>query len=418
MLKMARIAYVSALAVLALGATGLLTSSARALTTDDKPAALLVWPKIIVDTSGVFTTPSGTLTDTLIQLTNTGSKAQLAHCFYVNANSHCAAPANTTTVCRTSADCEFSGGIAPCVPGWNEIDFDIILTPQQPVAWHASAGLTNSQLPLSSGGVCDIPIGQPCSSNLQCTAPNGVCQFPGSNLGTGVPPTPEDPFIGSLTCLEFTAGSSSSVDVSSNTLIGNGTIESLLGGSAGAPDIQIYNAVGLLGTGTPPPQPGNSLQIGGVPPSSGPPSYQYQACPTTLILDHAFDIPSVTTTDLTLVPCGNDFLTQQPGEVTAQFLVFNEFEQRFSTSHPVDCFFESPLSAIDTTNPLRSIFSITVSGTVTGQTRIRPVGSASTGRGLVGVARNLTDVHGAAYNLFQSGTPDFTTTPPDVITIP
>jgi hypothetical protein len=109
--------------------------------------------------------------------------------------------------------------------------------------------------------------------------------------------------------------------------------------------------------------------------------------------------------------------------VTAQFLVFNEFEQRFSTSRTVDCFYESLLSSIDTRNSVRSIFSAGVGGSIGGQTRIRGVGSAATGRGLLGVARLL--VHnpitgvdsGAGYNLHQQGNPAVGT-PPDLITIP
>jgi hypothetical protein len=153
---------------------------------------------------------------------------------------------------------------------------------------------------------------------------------------------------------------------------------------------------------------------------------QYAACPATLILNHIFDnapdplstatvaAPTVTT-DLTLVPCGDDFLRQEPGEATAQYLVFNEFEQRLSTSRKVDCFFESQLSLIDTGNPKRSIFSFNVQGSLVGQTRIRGVGSAATGHGLLGVARSFFgSTSSVAYNLQQ--TPSRSGT--DIITIP
>ena len=55
-------------------------------------------------------------------------------------------------------------------------------------------------------------------------------------------------------------------------------------------------------------------------------------------------------TDLTLVPCTEDFENQRPelSKTTAQFLVFNEFEQRLSTSTTVECFKEIRLSNIDT----------------------------------------------------------------------
>src|SRR5262249_39524166 len=72
----------------------------------------------------------------------------------------------------------------------------------------------------------------------------------------------------------------------------------------------------------------------------------YNGCPETLIVDHIFDgapdpvAVGFFVTDLTLVPCSEDFRTGTAnlGRSSAQFLVFNEFEQRFSTTEPVTCF--------------------------------------------------------------------------------
>ena len=65
-------------------ATALVISgeAARADIASDKPAAIVVYPKIEVDsTNGV---------DTVIRLTNTNQTTPiLVHCFYVDANSHC-----------------------------------------------------------------------------------------------------------------------------------------------------------------------------------------------------------------------------------------------------------------------------------------------------------------------------------------
>jgi hypothetical protein len=164
------------------------------------------------------------------------------------------------------------------------------------------------------------------------------------------------------------------------------------------------------------------------------PTQEYQACPANLILAHLFDgatdpigvppVPGVNTivrTDLTLVPCGDDFSAVEPGVVTAQFLVYNEFEQRFSASARVDCFLEKQLSLIDTTNPLRSIWAAGVAGTIAGQTRIRGVGNAETGRGLLGVARLFergpAGESSTAYNLHQQGDPRDGTRP-DLVILP
>lgn len=89
-------------------------------------------------------------------------------------------------------------------------------------------------------------------------------------------------------------------------------------------------------------------------------------------------------TELTLVPCTQNLRSLRPGVTTAQLLVVNEFEQRLSTSTRVECLFRSYLSAIDTPQADRSIFSVGVAGTLAGQTRIRGVDG-----GLLGV---LTEV--------------------------
>lgn len=419
MVKTRRVASVATLAGLALGLyLCAAPSPAQAIATSDQPAAILYWPKIVVDTAGI----NGTPTDTVIRLSNTcdpqvvgnpcysGSPTlptlsgmKQAHCFYVDANSHCS---NTPTqVCQSGADC----GIGSCVPGWSEIDFDIVLTIGQPLAWHAADGLHRGQFPMEVPGVCANPAGRYCTSNANCGT--GGCIKHQSNIGSGIPPVPEDPFVGSLQCIEYDPSANPPVPdqtATTNTLKGEATIE---GVSTGGVVIASYNAVGVKYVGPVGGVPGAQLNLDGD---------EYDTCPTTLILDHLFDTPD-SDTDLTLVPCGNDFLSQTCGEATAQFVVYNEYEQRFSTTRAVDCFLESQLSRLDTTDPSRSIFSVFVSSTFAGQTRIHPVGTAGTGRGLVGVAilsvmTSPTSAASAAYNLHQQGSP--TATQPDIITIP
>ena len=412
MVKMTRVASVAALAGLTLGLSLLgAASPVQAKTTSDRPAAILYWPKIIVDTTGRFSTPAGTATDTLIRLSNTATGGsglvgmKQAHCFYIDANSHCSN--SPSQVCQSGNDC----GVGSCLPGWSEIDFDVVLTKDQPLTWHVSEGLRRGSFPLETPGLCSLPPVHACVSDAEC---NGVCVRQQSNLGSGIPPVPEDPFVGSLECIEYdpTAGGGPVPDQTdtSNTLKGEATIEGTRNLRT-AVDIAEYNAVGIRFGSVEAGVPSNELHLDGV---------QYDTCPTTLILDHLFDEPTIGQfTDLTLVPCGDDFLTQTPGNVTAQFVVFNEFEQRFSTSRSVPCFLESVLSNLDTPDSSRSIFSQVVSGTLGGQTRIRGVGSSVTGRGLVGVARLTSPNGSAAYNLHQAGSPAAGSgIQPDVITIP
>jgi hypothetical protein len=107
----------------------------------------------------------------------------------------------------------------------------------------------------------------------------------------------------------------------------------------------------------------------------------------------------VVQTDLTLVPCSQDvgtsfpdFRVDGPPIVTAQMLVYNEFEQRFSTSARVQCYRSTTLADIDTRlgtlDDAFSLFAVGVQGTPAGQTRIRGVRgpNAPQGYGLLGVA--------------------------------
>lgn len=412
MLRNARLALFAGIAGLAIAQVG----TAQAQTSSDESAAILVWPKVVYDSQGVlFDDP----TDTLINLSSTAtSSLKQAHCFLVNATSHCEGGSADGDACLTSATC--GGGV--CKPSWNEIDFNVFITQEQPLAWYASEGLSRDDLPIAGPGQCSNNPARICLSNAQCGG--GTCQIGPNgqnNLGTAVPPVPEDPFIGSLTCIQYDPTQNPPVPDQSpttNALIGEGTIftatEGLLDGAK-------YNAVGFLATADAGADTDNVLQLGTAA-VQGTPTADYTGCAGTLIFNHYFDgatdpvsvgnntnsANGEVSTSLTLVPCGNNLLTQVPGNVVAQFLVFNEFEQRFSASERVDCVYDSQISNIDTPNSDRSIWSTGVSGTLTGQTRIQGVGNAATGNGLTGIAvvsiETDPGVTSAAYSLDQMGT--------------
>ncbi len=427
MVKTTRVALMT-LVGLALGSCPFaVLSPARAFTTSDQPAAILVWPKIVVDTSGRFSTAiPPTITDTVIQLSNTdqaGPKG--AHCFYINGNSHCGN--HPSVVCQSSSDCNFGGQFDACVPGWSEVDFDVVITAEQPLIWSASQGRQRGQFPIEQVGFCP-ERNAPCATDAQCTGATGSCQiFPGgNNLGSGIPPVPEDPFVGELKCIQSTVTTPLVPDqtATSNRLKGEATIvHNIFESGVGIRvDPEKYNAVGLKFKGPEATVPPNELHLDDV---------QYASCPSVLLLPFLFEgisfpgEPLQRQGDLTLVPCNEDFLDQIPGKVTAQFIVYNEFEQRFSTSRLVDCFLESRLGNIDTPDPDRSIFSFAVGATIQGYARIRGVGGQDPNnpgktlpRGLIGVARETTPIGSAAYNLFQTGMPDFSKVDPDVITLP
>ena len=357
---------------------------AQAATYSDTGAAVLVWPKIVVDSSR----------DTVIQLTNQSAQARTAHCFYVNANTRCT---NTGEVCTSSTQCmDGSGFFGACLPGWIEINFDVFLTPNQPVAWSAADGFPSSSNKL------------PCPGGFLDT-----CPFADTNAGTRVPPVGESPFIGELKCVESDPITRLPPQCQGtqcrNDLEGAATITKV---ELGLIDTEKYNAVGLRTTSVN--NGDNELVIGGS--GTGTAAAEYQPCAEVLVFNHLFDGAVdpisqflVSRSELSLVPCTQDFLRQAIPHVTAQFLVYNEFEQRFSTSRSVDCLLSGPISRLDTSQPNRSIFSASVAGTVAGQTRITGVNGGLIGAAtlsfcepdLSGACLTSFPQIGAAYNLNQ-----------------
>lgn len=340
---------------------------ARADVTSDQAAAILIFPKIVVDTSGTFV---GQPTDTEIQITNASNSVIAARCNLVNATSFCSnSPIDDPIACSPETEASANprcGSAGVCVPQWTENDFRMTLTKRQPVSWKVSEGLSD---------------------------------FPISN-SSAIPKAQTDPFIGELKCVEVdptTFRPIAGFDPLNNgagDLKGEATIVSA-DSSTGKVDARKYNGIGLQATDV---NNGDDiLNIGG-------PEAEYSGCPNVLILNHFFDDANITTTggttgtvrtDLTVVPCGEDFNLQLPNTVVLQFLVFNEFEQRFSTSTRVTCFREVQLSNIDTrpvsSDDIASIFNINVQGTFAGQTRIRSVSSGDVANAVVAVSEEFWD---------------------------
>jgi hypothetical protein len=388
-------------AVMLLGAAGIV----RADVASDEAAAILVFPKLRVDTKAVA--GQGKV-DTLIRVSNTSTRAISMRCFYADATPQCS---NGSGNCLAPGACS---GL--CVPQWQETDFVVNITARQPVAWLVSQG---------AAGCEESPVpGTPCfplTSNGGRIGPNGQ-----SNNGSRIPPAPEDPFIGELKCV---AVDQNDVPVERNDLKGEVEIVRVNVPQGIGTDVESYNAIGI------PAIPGtnngdNTLILGGnvcaggvhaksicsgasdCPGGTCLSAAEYSGCPNILILDHFFDgaedpvSGQPVTTDLTLVPCSEDFLNQAPLTTPVQFLVYNEFEQRFSTSRLVTCFQEFAISAIDTHTSSKSIFSAAVNGTLTGQTRIRGVADQDTNHGhtLLGVAEEFRGGRSsAAFNLHFTG---------------
>jgi hypothetical protein len=278
------------------------------------------------------------------------------------------------------AKCYYVNALGPngVVDGntWVEIDFDIWLTKQQPTHWLVSQGRNFDP---------DCRFGEDCSG-----FPPGL-----------VPPMPE--FEGELKCIEVTE---SGEPITGNHLEGVATIKVTadnVGLRQSRGDFGKYNAIGFRGN--PDAVPSNPLLLDGE---------TYDACPERIILNHfstgsedPTNVGARNETELTLVPCSQDFELQEPGRVTIQFLVFNEFEERFSASITVDCYFNEEITRIDSlTDPTRSVFSYDVLGTIVANAIITPVVQQDgTSGGVIGVAerivsrmgnfgRAITNLHG------------------------
>ena len=364
--------YSAAVGAMLAGAVGVPSGvSAQALIGSDIPAAIVTFPVVRVgESSGI---PAS---DTFIQLANTNEEdVRAAQCFYINGIGTCSF---TEERCLVNFDCPGAPAGEQCIPDWAELNFFIELTANQPLGWQASVG---------------APV-LPCSGMQVPEGPPTICD----QTAVGSVPFVEAPFRGFLTCVS-TISDSDTDPIAANDLIGTATVE-----TADPLDNITYNAVGIQATddvGT-----DRHLCLGGAPDTTCPDA-EYASCPQTLILNHLFDRGDFVVnegdvevqTRLVIIPCTQLEAPrpdrQEPDVVptTAQFLVFNEFEQRFSTSTRASCYTDLLLSDIDTRPSFpqdnsASIFGIGVQGTLGGQSRIRGVATAEpdVGHGLLAVA--------------------------------
>lgn len=338
--------------------------AALAGTTTERPGSILIFPKIIYDADH----------DTSIQISNTSNSMVHAHCFYVNAAGICRL--RPSEACRIDDDCGPNG---PCDPQWQEVDFDIWLTKQQPTHWAAGSGRFTNPF------------------DAACDRSTGFYDCDQAGIDPGRIPPVGDPFYGELKCFEVDV---SGAPISGNHLKGEAIILTAAG------DASKYNAIGILGE--PLTNDGNTvLCLGGEGRDECPSGAEYQGCAEALIVDHfaeRADSPllgpaSQVRTEVTLVPCAEDFERQIPTKVVVQFEITNEFEQPFSTSTTVDCWGNFLLDDISL------IFDVSRLGARVVQTHMRPARGAESG--IVGVIEELHTlnewVSRAAFNVHERG---------------
>jgi hypothetical protein len=239
-------------------------------------------------------------------------------------------------------------------------------------------------------------------------------------------------FVGELKCVQ--------VDDSGAPLAGNALKGEAILVREEDGDISEYNAIGILGienTGD------NVLVLGGGQCAGsgqvcggdedcgdqGPCVPEYNACPETWIVNHqAENAPNVVlgdgstvSTELTIVPCTQNFESQIPTSVTLQFQTWNEFESVFSVSTTVTCWANFNFGELG--SPALTIEGQQVldpQGTMFMQSRIRSAGGTPFGVLMVGEELHDDGVGSAwaAMNLHIEGerpNPDLITIPPEQI---
>lgn len=336
--------------------------SALADSTTERSSSILIFPKIVYNGSR----------DTIIQISNTSNSMVHAHCFYVDA----------TPLCIGIGDCLAGTCTGICEDRWQEVDFNIWLTKQQPTHWAVGTGrFTN-------------PSDEPCDWTV------GKYDCDGAGIDPGrVPPVSGFPFQGELRCIEVDQSGS---PLSGNHLKGEATIVNAVNG-----DATKYNAIGLIG------EPfsnngDNILCLGGQPGDDCPNGAEYQGCGARAILNtfaSGADNPllgptSTVDTEVTLVPCRADYEGQVATRIVVNFLVTNEFEQTFSAGTEVDCWRSFFLT------DAHPIFGVRTLQTRFVQTTMRV--SNLSNSGFVGVVEEYHALGDAvarvAFNLHEEGT--------------
>src|SRR5262245_8401599 len=234
------------------------------------PSALLIWPLVVVEGGGA-------VTDTRMELVNLSSGPVELGCIFVTAGS--------------------------C----NAIDFQIRLTPNQPLSWLASRGVFN-----------------------------GMSAVPPVN-GTG-----------ELKCIVHPADEAVAAH---NTIQGRAAVFGADGQTVG------YSAVGFLrltdGEMT------TEISLDGVTYTQCPDEQHFVFVATTDPNDPA------TATELVIAPCSEDLENSVTPPTVIQFQVFNEFEEQFSASTTVTC------SARRRLDKISNVFTRDVLGTDTGHVVLR-----------------------------------------------
>ena len=337
-----------------LAAMVLFGARAGADVTSDRPGSVVIWPKVIADGSR----------DTIISLTNTSNTQAYAHCEYVNGIGICSLSGGLCTLPSQDAAPDAPacpGGSADlCVLDWISLDFDVILTRQQPTFWRVSTGRVDDPLQ-DPDNECEPTPGSPTRQSC-----------PGFFLmGQVVPPV--QPFRGELRCVQTSMDGNA---IAANALKGEAKIETF----GDVPQLSEYNSINVRAISSPVEDPA-ILPLNGVDPANTGFNI-YNACPEAVEVTNyargaedlvaasidptACDGGCPVTTEFTVIPCRADFENEIPTHFTLLIDYTNEFEQSLSIERDFDCWTTFTLENLGFQNVADSTFQ---------RTRITPTGS-------------------------------------------
>jgi len=286
--------------------------AACAQVTTVEGASVIVFPRVVVDNTW----------DTVVQISNIANRPVYAHCFYVNG---------------ALTDPGLPPGPAN-PPLWTQTDFAIVLPQrQQPTHWVVSTG----RLDNPNDAPCRV-AGQPKPCDPQTSGTDHAdCCDSGYDPGN-VPPVVSG-FTGELRCIEEDA---SGAPWSGNALVGFATLTHLASG-----EVVKYPAIGLPGYETN--NADGTLCLGGDMRDGCTHGAEYGGCPQSWTLSHPSEADErpvdgdARSTELTIVPCAENFDSQVPTAAILQFVVTNEFEQSLSAATTFQCWTSVRLSDIN-----------------------------------------------------------------------
>jgi len=313
-------------------------------------SAFVLFPLISVDESvGI---------DTVITLTNTGSDPVAARCFYQD----------NTPPCDDAGNC--IGKPGDCDGGCNRAarvtEFVVDLTKNQPTAWRVSAGR------------------QEFVSRFGADGQRGD--------SSGVPGLGQGPLTAVLRCF---AADERGAPTGANVLSGSARVETRTGAKLDAFSYEALGLAGVLSTGN----SDSGVILGG---DAG----VLAGCPGVASVPVLFDFATLENdagdthlaSEFVIVPCGVELggsgLTAGAASKSARFFVLNEFGQAFSSSAVVENQLIRSMSSIDSErDPTRSIFTVMVNGTISGQVVTRLVASREDPVSRGGMAMLLIEHH-------------------------